>query len=156
MLLSIPLHPLFVHAAVCFIPMAALVAIGFALKPSWRWVLRWPSIVVNAVALVVLFITRMTGDSLAHATPDNKALIEKHDHMAGLLTIATVPMTLLAIVAALTFASTSPVTNGWGTSQGRYPRLAAPVTWLLVLLGIAVLVLTVLTGHTGATAAWTN
>lgn len=152
--LSLPLHPLVVHAAVCFIPMAAMVAIAYALKPSWRWVLRWPTVVVNALAVVVLFVTRETGDMLAHATPDHKDLIERHDQYAGLLTAASVPMALLAIAAAWAFTSTSPLPSGWGAREGRHARLAPVVTGLLVLLGLATLVLTVLTGHSGATAAW--
>ncbi len=155
-LLSLPIHPLVVHVAVTLIPLAAVVAMAHGLRDDWRWWLRLPSMVVNALALVVLFVTRATGDQLAHATPDNKALIEEHDQMAGLLTIATVPMTLLAIFAAWSFAATSGATSGWGANEARQTRFASAVKWLVVLLGIAVLVFTVLTGHSGATAAWSK
>lgn len=153
-LLQLPLHPLLVHAAVVFIPLAALAAIGFALRPDWRWVLRWPTAMLNALAIPTLFITRMTGDQLAHATTDNHDLIEKHDQMAGLLTIVGLPMMALALYATWAFASTSPLPSGRGSRTARHPSLAALVRWVLVLLGLATLVATVLTGHSGATAVW--
>ena len=42
---GIPLHPLVVHAAVVFTPLAALSALGFALVERWRGYLRWPTLV---------------------------------------------------------------------------------------------------------------
>lgn len=152
--LSLPLHPLLVHGAVVFIPLAALVAAAFVLRADWRWLLRWPTIVVNALALVTLFVTRMTGDQLAHATDDHKDLIEKHDQMAGLLTICSAPMMLLALFAAWSFASATPLPSGAGRHEGRMTGLATATKWLIVVLAIATLVFTVLTGHTGAQAAW--
>lgn len=155
--LSLPLHPLVVHAAVLFIPLAALCAMAFVLRPAWRSVLRFPTAIVTLVALVALFVTRATGDQLAHATPDNKDLIERHDQLAGLLTAACVPLFALTLFACWSFASaTSLWASGRGVRTGRYVKFARVVKWLIVLLALATLVLTVLTGHAGAVAAWTN
>ncbi len=152
--LNLPLHPLFVHGAVVFIPLAALVAMAFVLRADWRWALRWPTLLINAAGFVALWTTRATGEQLMHATPDHKDLIEKHDQMAGLLTVASTPMMLLAFFAVWSFASTTPLASGKGAREARQPKFAAAVKWLIVVLGVATLVFTVLTGHTGATAAW--
>lgn len=152
--LGIPLHPLFVHASVVFIPLAALAAMAFVLRPDWRWVLRWPTAVLNAVAIPALFITRMTGERLMHALPEKSALVERHDQMAGLLTVVSLPMMGLALFAAWAFASDSPLPSGTGSRTARQPRLHAPVRWLVLLLGLATLAATVLTGHSGAVAVW--
>ena len=52
--LNLPLHPLFVHGAVVFIPLAALVAMAFVLRADWRWALRWPTLLINAAGFVAL------------------------------------------------------------------------------------------------------
>lgn len=71
-LLSLPIHPLVVHGAVTLIPLAAVVAMAHPLRPDRRWWLRLPSMVVNALALVVLFVTRATGDQLATRPPTTR------------------------------------------------------------------------------------
>ena len=42
---GLPLHPLVVHAAVIFGPLAAVAALAF-LVPRWRDRLRWPMVVL--------------------------------------------------------------------------------------------------------------
>ena len=39
---GLPVHILVIHAVVAFAPLAALLAIGYAVRPAWRRVLRWP------------------------------------------------------------------------------------------------------------------
>ena len=46
---GLPLHPLVVHAAVIFGPIAALTALAF-LVPRWRLRLRWPMVGLALVA----------------------------------------------------------------------------------------------------------
>ena len=105
--LAIPLHPLVVHAAVVSIPTAAVLSACFVLRPDWRWALRLPTALLDVVAVVVPFITRATGEQLAHATPDNRDLIERHDQMAGLLTASFLPLTAPSLFACWSFASRS-------------------------------------------------
>lgn len=156
-LLSIPLHPLFVHAAVCLIPVAAVLAVVFAVKPEWRFLTRWPTAAANLAALVALFVTRSTGEGLMHSLPDgHSALIEKHDQMAGVLTVATVPMVVLALFACWSFPVVSGLASGRGAAAGRMPKAYRIVQVLIVLTAIGALVGTVLAGHSGATAVWTR
>ena len=46
---GLPLHPLVVHAAVVFLPCAALLALVYAAVPRWRWAVRWPMVGLTAV-----------------------------------------------------------------------------------------------------------
>lgn len=159
-LLSAPLHPLFVHGAVVFIPLAALAAAVFVLKPEWRYLTRWPTAIINVLALGALFITRWTGENLMEQllkeSPAKKELVEAHDTMAGLLTVSTIPMVALALFAAWSFAGSSGLASGAGAREARFPKFAPATTWLVVLGALATIVFTVLAGHTGATAAWTK
>ena len=47
---GIPLHPLVVHGAVVFTPLAAVAALVFVLVERWRELLRWPTAVLAVVA----------------------------------------------------------------------------------------------------------
>ena len=47
---GLPLHPLVVHAAVIFGPLAALAALVYAVVPRWRDRLRWPMVALALVA----------------------------------------------------------------------------------------------------------
>ena len=156
--LSLPLHPLFVHGAVVFIPLAALCAIAFVAVPKWRWFLRLPNYALNVLALVFLMAARLTGDPLAHqieqAEPAARDLIEKHDQMAGLLTVATFPMVAFALFTSWAFASASPLPSGWGRSAGRWPGLEQILMVVTIVFALAVIVFTVLTGDAGAKATW--
>ncbi|GAA1398421.1 DUF2231 domain-containing protein [Luteococcus peritonei] len=155
-LLSLPVHPLVVHAAVVAIPTAAVLSVCFVLRRDWRWALRLPTAVLDVLAVVVLFVTRATGDQLAHATSEHKDLIERHDQLAGLLTISFLPLALLSLLACWSFGSGSALASSRGQRDGSRERLVPAVTWLVVLLAAATLVLTVLTGHAGAVATWSS
>ena len=75
---GIPLHPLVVHAAVVLVPLAALLAIAYAVLPSRRWQTRTPAVVVALVA----------GDNLKARLHEDTTLIQTHEHWAGLLQTA--------------------------------------------------------------------
>ena len=61
---GLPLHPLIVHAVVVFVPLGALSAIGFALVPRWRWLLRWPTLLIALAAVVLTRIAVLSGTRL--------------------------------------------------------------------------------------------
>jgi hypothetical protein len=148
------MHPLFVHGAVVLIPLAAMAAVVFALKPSWRWVLRWPTAVVTLVALAFLFVARETGDSLLESLTANLDLARKHEQMANLLTASYLPFTVATVVATWTLAGESPLPDGKAARAARWGLLGPLSRWGTVVLAIVVLVFVVLTGDTGARAVW--
>jgi uncharacterized membrane protein len=145
---GLPLHPLVVHAAVVFTPIAGLLAIAY-LVPKWRHHLRWPLLVVTVLAAVFVWFASTTGDSLKHeadlrsamaVNPALVAAIHHHEDLAGKLQAST---WVLAALGALT----------WGFHH-RPGRIRAMLLVLLPLCGIAALVLVVLTGDAGAKAVW--
>ncbi len=66
---DLPLHVLVIHLAVVLLPVAALTAIVFALVPQWRWLLRWPVLVLGVVSFVVAFVARKSGEAFVAAIP---------------------------------------------------------------------------------------
>ncbi len=145
---GIPLHPLVVHAAVVFAPVAALAAILYAALPGRRAILRHATATVAVLAALTVQVAAMTGDSLAHALGPGNPLIHDHEVWAGRLQVAS---WALAGVAAVGWWAI-PAAGAHGGRGGVLLHRAALV--LLPLAGVAVLVLVVLTGHSGATAVW--
>ena len=148
---GLPLHPLVVHAAVVFVPLAALAVIAFVV-PKWRWAARWPALASAALAAGSVQLAAMTGDSLQHQV-GRSPLIETHEMWAGRLQTATWVLAALTLVA---FWSLPHVTRlaGGRDKAARVAVLERPLLVLLPLAAVAVVILVVLTGDAGARAVW--
>jgi hypothetical protein len=153
-----PLHPLVVHAAVVLIPVAALAGIAFAVRPTWRWWVRWPMVGLSVLAAGAVGSAYLTGRSLDHqrfATAQGalRDAINTHRHWAHLLLLATGVYVLVVLVAAWALGGPSALVSG----RGARPNVAGwgvPMEVLLVLGALVVLVLVVRTGDAGARAVW--
>jgi hypothetical protein len=148
---GIPLHPLVVHAAVVFVPLAAVAVFAFVV-PRWRWALRWPALVLVACAAVSVQLAAMTGEDLEHRV-GHSALLETHQMWAGRLQAATWVLAGAMVVAFWVLPHTTRLLDG----QDKASRLAIvdkPLMALLPVLAVLVLVLIVLTGDAGARAVW--
>jgi cell division protein FtsW (lipid II flippase) len=140
---GVPLHPLVVHAAVVFGPLASLAALGYVGLPRWRDRLRLPMVVVALMAGGAIVAAYLTGKSFFASRPAAiQALPLLHTHQTHARQLLWVSIGF-AIVAVVAF---------W-----LHTRTGAVRTVLNVVLGafaLGVLVLCVLTGDAGARAVW--
>lgn len=139
---GLPVHPLVVHAAVVLLPLSALALILLVLVPRWRAQFGWLTIGGLGIGTAAAFVAKESGEALA-ATMGMPA---DHARWGDIL----VPVSIgLVVVAA-----------GWFWLQQRPTRTGAKsiVTTaagaVSVLVAIAVIVITVLVGHSGAQAVW--
>lgn len=144
---GIPLHPLVVHGAVVLGPVAGVVAIVYAVLPSWRDRLRWPMVVLALLATAFIWAAFLTGENLRDdrfkgVTGELAGRIEDHEELAETLRIVTSVFGVIAIAAAALHRRTGMV------------RIATGV--LLVASAAATLVYVVLTGDAGARAVWSS
>ena len=156
---GLPLHPLVVHAAVVLIPLTALLAIGFAVLPRWRWLLRWPTAVASrarASAGVPGGLPERRGARGGQRPSCAAPLVQRARARAGeLLLDLTIVLAVVVVVAALVLPG--PVA-ALASGRARWPAgwcyadKVLPV--LLVLAAAVVLVQVVLTGDSGARAVW--
>lgn len=149
---GVPLHPLVVHAAVVFVPLAALSVIAFVV-PKWRWVARWPALLLTLGASLAVQLSVMTGEDMEESRNLDSPLVHTHSEWAEKLRVAVFALTLVTIVA---FWALGHVTRIAGSAD-RVAKVAAlekPLVVLLPVLAVAVLVLVVLTGDAGARAVW--
>src|SRR3954464_13497919 len=58
-----PLHPLVIHAVVVFVPLAAIAAIALAI-PKYRWLARWPALVLTLGATAATYVAKLSGRDL--------------------------------------------------------------------------------------------
>ena len=137
---GLPLHPLVVHAAVVFGPLAALAALAY-LVPSWRERVRWPMVVLAVLATVTIIAAYLSGDNLLENRPELEAspLVEKHEDLADQLLWITVGFGAIALL---------------GGFLARRGALRVVLDVLLALAAVLVLVWVVRTGDAGAQAVW--
>ena len=69
-----PLHPLVVHAVVVLGPLAAVTGLVYAAVPKWRWLLRWPLVVLAVVVAITALTAVAAGEDLL-ASRDRKSVV---------------------------------------------------------------------------------
>jgi hypothetical protein len=138
---GLPLHPLVIHAAVVFGPLAALAALVYAVVPSWRDRMRTPMLVLALVAGASIVAAYFTGNNFLNSKPELEQLDEVQTHASrGRITLW---VTLGFVVVAL----------GAAYLHERRGAIRVAVSGLLAVAALATLVM-VLTGDAGARSVW--
>jgi len=149
---GIPLHPLVVHAAVVFTPLAAVSALGFVLLERWREYLRWPTAVLVVVAAATDYTARVTGRNLFNkltAQGLHNKWLTLHQQRANVLVWLVLALALLALLATLVVP-----TRAGAARLALSPALVLGVRAVVVGLAVASLVYVYLTGDAGARSLW--
>src|SRR4051812_36788715 len=98
---NLPLHVLVIHAAVVVLPVGALTGIAFALVPRWRWLLRWPVLVLGVGSALLALVAMESGDAFVEAVPQLEQLIKVHRARGTLLFWFSLAFMVLIILAFL-------------------------------------------------------
>jgi uncharacterized membrane protein len=149
---GVPLHPLVVHGAVVFIPLAALASIAFVV-PRWRWLARWPALLLSVLASVCVQLAVMSGEDLEESRKLASPLVHTHEEYAEKLRIAMFALAVVTIVAFWALGYANRISGG-SDRPAKVAVLEKPMMVLLPILAIVVLVLVFLTGDAGARAVW--
>jgi hypothetical protein len=139
---GLPLHPLVIHAAVVFGPLAAVCALAYAMAGRWRDRLRWPTVVLAVAATGSIVAAYLTGRNFLDSRPElgTNPLVQTHEARARLL-----------LWVALGFGAVSLVA-GW--LHGRTGAFQVVLRTALAIAALAVLVQVVRTGDAGSRAVW--
>lgn len=146
-----PLHPLVVHAVVVLGPLAALTGLVYAAVPSWRWLLRWPLVVLAAVTAVTALVAVAAGEDLLAARPELAPIVEDHQDAGENLRSVALIYAAFAGLAAWALGGASALASGRGARETRF---GIPVAVLLAAAAVALLVTVYLAGDSGARAVW--
>jgi hypothetical protein len=153
---GLPLHPLVVHAAVVFLPLASLLALVYAAVPRWRWATRWPLVGLTAVALGSIMTAYFSGRSFLHQRPELEQLsaVQLHRERAGVLFWVTIVFALLVGLAVWGLGGPSGLASGRGARGRHNPLVERSLVALLVIMSIVSLAMVIQTGDAGAQAVW--
>ena len=151
---DLPLHVLVIHAAVVLLPAAALAAIVFAVVPKWRWLLRWPVLLLGLGSLAVAFAARQSGKAFVSAKPELGQLVREHENRGDLLFYYSIAFAVICILAFLLLTGPSPLASGRGAKTGTMRPLELVVSGALVVMSVLIVWQTVRTGDAGARAVW--
>ena len=148
---GVPLHPLVVHAVVVLGPLAALAGLAYAFVPRWRWLLRWPLVVLAVVTAVTSVVAVQAGEALLDLRPELEPLVAEHQERGELLRTVAIGYAVVSLAAAWALGGVSALASGRGARETRF---GIPVTAVLAIGALALLVLLFLAGDSGARAVW--
>ena len=149
---GIPLHPLVVHAAVVFTPLAAVSALVFVLVERWREYVRWPTLVLVLVTAATDYTAKITGrnlfDKLTAQGFHNKWLTLHQQRATTLvwIVLALAVVGVLAVLAVPAAGGSARITTA--------PALVLVLRVAVVGLAVAAVVYVYLTGDAGARSLW--
>jgi hypothetical protein len=150
---GVPLHPLVVHAVVVLGPLAALTGLLYAAVPRWRWLLRWPLLVLAVLTAATAFLATTSGDDLLEARPGLEELVEEHQERGELLRNVALAHVPVSVLAAWALGGVSALASGRGAQETR-GALGMVAAVLLAAASVALLVTLFLAGDSGAQAVW--
>lgn len=139
---GLPLHPLVVHAVVVLLPLVALGVIGLVVVPNWRPRFAVPLLGLLVVGASSAVVAMLAGDALAEriGTPGT--------HRVWGIALGFTSIAYLALA------------GGWlwwvRRADEERSRAREATGWAAAALSLAVLVLTLLAGHSGASAVWSD
>ena len=163
---GIPMHPLLVHAAVVFVPLLALAAIGYAFVPFLRPHLRLVAAVLAVLAPGAAWFAKLSGQAFFDRGIERKditegfvSVIERHQNfgnMTAYYTTALGVLTLVLVYLVVPRRATSTVgaMQASGPAWRSSPVLGWIVAALVAVAGVVSIYYVVRTGDSGAHAVW--
>lgn len=148
---GVPLHPLVVHAVVVLGPLAALTGLAYAFVSRWRWLLRWPLVVLAVVTAVTALVAVAAGEDLLASRPELAPIVADHEEAGENLRSVALLYVVVAGLGAWALGGTSALASGRGARETRF---GIPVTVLLAVAAVGLLVTLFLAGDSGARAVW--
>ncbi len=148
---GLPLHPLVVHAAVILAPAAAAAGVAYAAMPRWRWLLRWPLVLLAVAAAGAVYVAKLAGqdlldDRFAEATGELRDQIALHEDRGNLLVWVALGFLVVALFAAWALGGPSALASGRGARDTQGAAVAWAAVVLVVLGAVALAGLTALGG----------
>jgi uncharacterized membrane protein len=149
---GLPLHTLVVHAAVVFVPLLALVAIGYAVAPRLRSRLDWAAGLLAVAAPLVAWLAVLSGNAFRRRLVAKGFGGQVLDRINRHMTYGNYTLWVVAVLGALTLLLLAGTLGGrrWSRSA----TLALSV--LVVLASLAATYFVIRTGDLGARAVWTG
>lgn len=151
---NLPVHALVVHAAVIFVPLAAIALVATGWRSTWRRHYSLPVALLAVAGATAAFIAAQSGGDLQSAIKDAakasgvRARFGEHPEQGDTAQIAAIAF---AITAVAFWA-----VDRWGRRIGLPTWVPAVMYGAGVLVAAAATLTMVNAGHSGATLVWEN
>ncbi|SBV26027.1 hypothetical protein GA0070620_1509 [Micromonospora krabiensis] len=157
--MGIPAHPLVLHAAVVFVPLLAVLTVGYALVPPIRPHTRWVLGLLAVGAPVAALLAKLSGDAFFdrllsgnRVSPEYVPRLEAHQQLGNLTLYATLGLAVLALALVVLVA---PRSGGADDAVAARPAaLTVPLRVLSIAAAGVAVYYVVRTGDSGAKAVW--
>ena len=150
---GLPMHVLVIHAVVVLGPLAAICAVGHALRPGWRRLLRWPTGVLAVITGVGAFVAAESGEALLQRVSTTRAATTNFDLLSAHQAAGDRARLWCLVFMVLALAGVWFLPEP-GQEAARSHPLAQLLRVLVVLSAVAALVTIVLAGDAGARVVW--
>ena len=137
---GLPVHPLVVHFAVVLLPLATIGVIITIFRPRLKTTYLGLSAIGVLIGTIATFVAKESGEALA----ERVGLPQRHSDLGTYLFIAAL---ILSVFTLLLYREhkKNPQHSG---------KNLRPLGILTAIVGITVIGLSIITGHTGAEAVW--
>ena len=161
--LGLPAHPLFLHSAVVFVPLLAVLSVLYAFVPLVRQHTRWVVGVLAVVAPSAAYLTKESGDAffdrlkrLNQVSDEYIPRLQEHQDLGTNTLYASIGLGVvtLALVYFVAPRAAAASAAGTGGSAGSARAVALALAALTVIAAGISLYYVYRTGDTGAKAVW--
>jgi hypothetical protein len=136
---GLPVHVLALHLTVVAVPLAAVVTAAVPWRGSWRRRAAWPVVVLDALVLALVWVTRQSGEQLQRRLPPNPQINHHVDLGLTMIWFSLAVLVVAVLVALARKASGPPV---------------AVVGVLSLVAAVASVVWVIRVGESGSAAVW--
>ncbi|MFI6760351.1 DUF2231 domain-containing protein [Micromonospora sp. NPDC050417] len=154
-IMGLPVHPLVVHAAVVFVPLLVLLAIGYGVLPRFRSKIGWAVAALAVAAPAATLVAKLSGKELLEVLrakgypPQILDQLAEHQGYGDLLFWFSLGLGVSAILLLLSTSAPARSRNlpGW---------LSGVLVSLVIVFGVLSAVYVYLTGDSGASVVWSG
>jgi len=159
-LFGLPAHRLLMHIPVLGIPLCALWVLAVVIRPALRQRTAFPLALFTIVIMAFTYLTAGAGEQLEKKV-DKSALLVRHAHLSDQTKTIVIIFGIVTLVfLALDWYSRRGEPN---VADDSYSRSRGPWTQAILVVGVVAILLgglaslwDVRTGHSGATATWSD
>jgi uncharacterized membrane protein len=137
---GLPVHVLLLHATVVLVPVTCLVTVVVAFWSRVRAAAVWPVVGLNAVMVVMVWLTAQAGQRLQVRLQGGGPLVAAHAALGNRMIWFALALLAVSVLVALLHARGGALRLGTGA--------------LAAVVAVAVLVWCFRVGESGATAVW--
>lgn len=155
--LGVPAHPLAIHAPLVLVPIAAIVAVVFAVRADWRRRVGWFAPATVFVLVAMLYVAKESGEAANNMEPSIVfGDIDRHQELANTTFVLSIVWLVLTVALAvwdrMGATRSRALSAGVAASNSEWVGVA-----LSVVTAIAAVVTTIWllrTGHAGSESRW--